>query len=65
MGRNEFGLGVLAGGLAGVVIGYLISRTSKNQSEELSAPDTIDLTPALRRREAAAADRVETAAALE
>ena len=65
MGRNEFGLGVLAGGLAGMAIGYLIRRTSNNPSEDLSAPDTIDLTPALRRREAAVADRVETAAALE
>ena len=65
MGRNEFGLGVLVGGLAGVAIGYLIRHISNESSEELSAPDTIDLTPALQRRNAVAAESGETAAALE
>jgi hypothetical protein len=55
MGRNEFGLGVLVGGLIGVSIGYLIKRTSDTSDEELSAPDLIDLTPALQRRSAMAA----------
>ena len=52
MARNEFGLGVLAGGLVGVAIGYLIRRTTDEPEEQLSAPDTIDLTPALQRRNA-------------
>jgi len=65
MGRSEFGLGVLVGGLAGVAAGYLISRTATESAEEPSAPDTIDLTPALQRRSALAAESAETAGAQE
>ena len=54
MGRNEFGLGVLAGGLVGLAIGYLIRSTTDEPEDQLSAPETIDLTPALQRRNAMA-----------
>lgn len=65
MGRSEFGLGVLLGGLAGLAAGYLISQRTKENTEELSAPETIDLTPALRRRSALAAVPGEPAEAIE
>jgi hypothetical protein len=65
MARSEFGLGVLLGGLAGVAIGYLIRQTANHPSEETSAPDTIDLTPALQRRNAAGGAATGTAAAVE
>ena len=54
MARNEFGLGVLAGGLAGVAIGYLIKRATDQPEEQPSPSETIDLTPALQRRSALA-----------
>jgi len=55
MARSDFGLGVLVGGLAGLAIGYLTLRTRSQPDEDFSAPDTIDLTPAMHRRDAAAA----------
>jgi hypothetical protein len=55
MKRNEFALGVALGGLAGLAVGYLIRRDRMDRDDELTAPETIDLTPALRRRNASAA----------
>jgi predicted DNA-binding transcriptional regulator YafY len=54
MARNEFALGVALGGLAGLALGYLIRRNGMDSDEQLTAPETIDLTPALRRRNASA-----------
>lgn len=54
MKRNEFALGVALGGLAGLALGYLIWRDGMDRDDELTAPETIDLTPALRRRNASA-----------
>lgn len=65
MGRNEFGLGVLVGGLAGLAIGYVIRRRSMHEMDDFSSPETIDLTPALLRRSALAANVAETAGASE
>ena len=65
LGRKEFGLGVLVGGLTGLAIGYVIRRRSMHDIDELSSPETIDLTPALRRRSALAATVPETAGASE
>ncbi|MFN2466489.1 MAG: hypothetical protein ABR598_09530 [Candidatus Dormibacteria bacterium] len=55
MARNEFALGVALGSLAGFALGYLIKRESSESPEELADPQTIDLTPVLQRRSAAAA----------
>lgn len=52
MARNEFALGVALGGLVGVAVGYLIMRDGMDRDNELTAPETIDLTPALQRRNA-------------
>ena len=65
MGRNEFALGVLLGGLAGVAIGYLIKRGSSAETDDLGGLQTIDLTPALARRSALAATVGETAGVAE
>lgn len=65
MERGEFGLGVLAGGLAGLAIGYAIRRRSAGNEDDLAGPETIDLTPALMRRNAVAANVAETAGASE
>ena len=65
MGRNEFALGVLVGGLAGAAIGYLIRRDRSGALDELADPQTIDLTPALQRRAAVAATVGEVAEASE
>ena len=54
MARNEFALGVLLGGLAGIALGYLIRRDDTEPKEGLVDPQTIDLTPVLQRRSAAA-----------
>ncbi|HEY8739616.1 MAG TPA: hypothetical protein VIN56_03365 [Candidatus Dormibacteraeota bacterium] len=54
MARNEFVAGVLLGGLAGVALGYLIRRDGMDRQDDLVAPETIDLTPVLQRRSAAA-----------
>ncbi|MDQ6746923.1 MAG: hypothetical protein M3010_02270 [Candidatus Dormibacteraeota bacterium] len=54
MARNEFALGVLLGGLAGVALGYLIRRDGMDTQDGLADPQTIDLTPVLQRRSAAA-----------
>lgn len=54
MSRTEFALGVALGGLAGIVLGYLIRREGMDRDDELTAPETIDLTPALQRRNASA-----------
>jgi hypothetical protein len=57
LARNDFALGALLGGLAGIGLGYLISR-SGTAADEVPPASTIDLTPALERRnaETAAAD---------
>ena len=65
MGRNEFTLGVLVGGLAALAIGYVIKRGTADQTDDLSSPETIDLTPALARRSAQAATVGETAGVAE
>jgi hypothetical protein len=52
MSRNQFVLGVALGGLAGIALGYLIRRDGMDRDDELTAPETIDLTPALQRRNA-------------
>ncbi|MEA2681699.1 MAG: hypothetical protein QOK05_27 [Chloroflexota bacterium] len=52
MDRQEFALGVALGGLAGIALGYLIRRDGMDRDDELTAPETIDLTPALQRRNA-------------
>lgn len=54
MNRNEFGAGVLVGGLIGLAVGYLLRRGLRDQADEATAPETIDLTPALQRRAAVA-----------
>jgi hypothetical protein len=61
MGRNEFALGVLVGGLVGVVLGYVVRRGSAEEQDDLTSPQTIDLTPALQRRSALAATAGESA----
>ncbi|MGI8610380.1 MAG: hypothetical protein ACR2MY_14350 [Candidatus Dormibacteria bacterium] len=53
MGRNEFALGVLLGSLAGLAAGYVLRRGSTERADEQYGPETIDLTPALARRNAA------------
>lgn len=45
MERNDFALGLVLGGLAGVAAGYLISRNG--HTEDVPASATIDLTPAM------------------
>ena len=65
MDRNEFALGVLVGGLAGAALGYLIRRDRSDAKDELDTEDTIDLTPALRRRAAVAIPVGEVAEASE
>ncbi|HEV1998444.1 MAG TPA: hypothetical protein VGR61_09990 [Candidatus Dormibacteraeota bacterium] len=65
MGRNEFALGVLLGGLAGLAVGYVIRRGSVEQTDDLSGSQTIDLTPALARRGARADMVGESAGAFE
>lgn len=54
MARSNFALGVLIGGLAGLAAGYLLSRNGQ-AGADLSAPDSIDLTPALELRQSRAA----------
>ena len=65
MDRKEFTLGVLLGGLAGLAIGYVIKRGTANQTDDFASPETIDLTPALARRSALAANVGETAGVAE
>lgn len=54
MARSNFALGVLIGSLAGLAAGYLLSRNGQ-PGADLSAPDSIDLTPALELRQSRAA----------
>jgi hypothetical protein len=56
MARSEFALGVAVGGLAGVAVGYLISRNGHTEAEPPLA--AIDLTPA---RDAGPVEPLETA----
>jgi hypothetical protein len=65
MGRNEFALGVLVGSLAGLALGYVIKRAASQETDDLASPETIDLTPALERRNALAATVGETAGVAE
>ncbi|HEV3232355.1 MAG TPA: hypothetical protein VG245_08880 [Candidatus Dormibacteraeota bacterium] len=62
MARNGFALGVVLGGLTGVAVGYLLSRSGSASSEAPPA-STIDLTPALERRAALATDGGDAAPA--
>ena len=65
MGRNEFALGVVLGGLAGLAVGYVIRRGTGDEADYLSNSQTIDLTPALARRTAGTDTVGETAGVAE
>jgi hypothetical protein len=51
MERSGFAAGLVLGGLGGVLVGYLLSRNS-DQDFDRNRPETIDLTPALKRNAA-------------